>query len=578
MDLLKHVQNDMLKDYGITSYDFGNKPKHTIIENEDSIIILFYHPELNEADIVTNILDTEFKIEPKNYINIHKCNVRLPYKIIPDEARINTENSFIIIEAPRQDWKGLKRNIFSKYEIQNALYVLENLDLKNDDEKVRKLMNSVLGYSGENSHIIDTILQIGEPALKYVIEATNKHNIIIRLNTSDILGKIQDKRVINPLINLINDPNKYVRRNAVDALSLIGDEKLVMQFIDLLDDPDEKVRWHAVIGLANFGDERAIEPLKESDIGNASAALTQLHIKLKNKKQQNTIEEIKLKQEEKYQALLNSIENVDFQLANELIFEYIQDLESNYEDIQDTAATYLIKIGRPFVVGPLIDSLNSPNEDVRAYSAIVLGEIKDPKSVEPLITALRSPNDCSVRPHPNDPEWDFQALAGLALGNIGGTRVLESLSYNIEHHKIMDVRLNSVKALGETGDANALEPLTKALNDPAKSVRAAAAETLSNIGHPNAIWHITAACDDHNPFVRISAAKSLGKLGDPNGCDKLSDLIRFDKEYTVQLEAIKSLHTIGDRNAYAELEYIVKHSLVDLEIKKAAADALLKFE
>lgn len=61
----------------------------------------------------------------------------------------------------------------------------------------------------------------------------------------------------------------------------------------------------------------------------------------------------------------------------------------------------------------------------------------------------------------------------------------------------------------------AVEPLTKALDDPRWGVRAGAAEALGKLGDKNAIPALTAKLSDPKPPVREAAAEALERLGVP---------------------------------------------------------------
>lgn len=75
-----------------------------------------------------------------------------------------------------------------------------------------------------------------------------------------------------------------------------------------------------------------------------------------------------------------------------------------------------------------------------------------------------------------------------------------------------DVREDAADALGEIGDARAVEPLIAALGDPDDDVREAAAEALGNIGDPRAADPLRAALNDPVGGVRTEAEKALGRL------------------------------------------------------------------
>ena len=73
--------------------------------------------------------------------------------------------------------------------------------------------------------------------------------------------------VLEPLINMLGDKNKhssYVRQSAAQVLGKIGDKRAVEPLIKVLEDEKEYVRSSAAWALGNIGDKRAVEPLIKS--------------------------------------------------------------------------------------------------------------------------------------------------------------------------------------------------------------------------------------------------------------------------------------------------------------------------
>ncbi len=87
--------------------------------------------------------------------------------------------------------------------------------------------------------------QMGASMLKGILEKT------------EVLGKIDDVRAVEPLIKMLEEGNT----NAAYALGEFGDERAVEPLIELLDDDDYVVRLAAAYALGEIGDARAVEPL-----------------------------------------------------------------------------------------------------------------------------------------------------------------------------------------------------------------------------------------------------------------------------------------------------------------------------
>ncbi len=62
---------------------------------------------------------------------------------------------------------------------------------------------------------------------------------------SDALGKIGDKRAVEPLITALDDEDELVREGAAKALGMLGDKRAVEPLITALGDEDVSVRGWA---------------------------------------------------------------------------------------------------------------------------------------------------------------------------------------------------------------------------------------------------------------------------------------------------------------------------------------------
>jgi HEAT repeat protein len=90
-----------------------------------------------------------------------------------------------------------------------------------------------------------------------------------KLSSSDVreaaceaLGKLKDKRAVEPLIETLGDKDEYVRERACEALGKLKDKRAVEPLIETLGDKDEYVRERACETLGQLGDKRAVEPLR----------------------------------------------------------------------------------------------------------------------------------------------------------------------------------------------------------------------------------------------------------------------------------------------------------------------------
>lgn len=265
------------------------------------------------------------------------------------------------------------------------------------------------------------------------------------------LGQIRDIRVVELLLVALRDKDRFVRKNAADALGRIGDARAVEPLVAALKDESWAVREEAVDALWGIG-KPAVEPLIAT-------------LKCKNS------------------------------LARE------------------AAAEALGKIGDTRAVKPLISALKDKDADVREEAAEALGEMRDSRAVEPLIAALK--------------DLPTQREAAEALGKIGDKRAVEPLIAALKD-KTWYGREQVILSLGSIGDNRAIEPLIAVLKDKDESLlREKVAIALGEIGKSAVEPLIVILKDkDESLDVRKEAAKALGETKDYRAIEPLIDALK----------------------------------------------------
>jgi len=180
---------------------------------------------------------------------------------------------------------------------------------------------------------------------------------------------------------------------------------------------------------------------------------------------------------------------------------------------------------------------------------------------------------------------DVREAAAKALGEIGDARAVEPLIAASLQDKgsVGDVKYGfsgvsyrvrpaAAKALVSIG-VPAVQPLIAALGDGDEDVRRAAAGALGQIGDPRAVEPLIAALRDKNSDVRRRAAEALGKLRDARAVDPLIAALKDQNMYACKAAA-GALGQIGDPRAVEPL--IAALSNENGDVRKAAAGALVK--
>lgn len=111
---------------------------------------------------------------------------------------------------------------------------------------------------------IEAIAMIGSPAVDLLLRYVRDYDA--RKPAIKTLGKINDERVLDPLISFMR--NDEFKDDATWALAEIG-EPAVGRLLELLKDPDETTRKQAILALGEIKDascvDALIERLKDAD-------------------------------------------------------------------------------------------------------------------------------------------------------------------------------------------------------------------------------------------------------------------------------------------------------------------------
>lgn len=166
-------------------------------------------------------------------------------------------------ELVRCDFPEIVIDDISKLEHPKAFEFLVALLEYHHADEIRKRVAEVLGDSANSSAVEPLMKSLedkerpirnssAESLGKLKKHITDEHfqKIVAKLNASDpeirarcavFLGKIRDKRAIEPLIGLLEDPVPMVIKYAAEALGKIKDRRAVRPLIEALDCEDSEV-------------------------------------------------------------------------------------------------------------------------------------------------------------------------------------------------------------------------------------------------------------------------------------------------------------------------------------------------
>ena len=243
--------------------------------------------------------------------------------------------------------------------------------------------------------------------------------------------------------------------------------------------------------------------------------------------------------------------------------------------VQELASSVLATIADVRVLAPLMAALKSPNWIVRMHAAKALGRIQDSGAVASLVPLLQDKVK-AVR------EETSTALAAI------GEAALPSLLAALTHADWL-VRLHAIEALGKTRSPEAVNPLLSVLfNDRDRAVREDAVRALGQIGDARAVEFLVTAMKE--PGLRPLAVEALGRIGDRSAVPVLIDVLdgvdgpevsrpmegcgdRWDEEMLTLGAAARALGAIRDEEAIPSLMKALRYTVTRVD----AADALTRF-
>ena len=154
--------------------------------------------------------------------------------------------------------------------------------------------------------------------------------------------------------------------------------------------------------------------------------------------------------------------------------------------------------------------VTSPNSDARRRAAAELGKTGSASAVRPILNALAKPIRFEARDILSDIEetryeTNYLVDALVALGPVAVPGLVRALEETSDF-----VREGAAKALGTLGDARAVEPLARCLQQRPAAV---VAESLGKLGDPRAIPALAADLDRHvDDESSRASAKALARL------------------------------------------------------------------
>ncbi|OLS14297.1 MAG: hypothetical protein RBG13Loki_2085 [Promethearchaeota archaeon CR_4] len=230
----------------------------------------------------------------------------------------------------------------------------------------------------------------------------------------------------------------------------------------------------------------------------------------------------------------------------------------------------------------LISLLNDKSHIIRKFSLVSLNQIKDKRSIDYLINALNDKVftvkrqaakslreignhqiiDIFIQMLNNNDEG-LQLNAAMALAEIPDSKAVLSLIAKVKQTTNKDIKGWVIRALGQSYDPRALDPLLGLLENTDENIRAAAALAIGRLEEKEAIPALLKRINDGNSKVRRNCIWALERIGFEKNRDQIRDnLVKYlnDDTEDVRNEAAIALGKLGDVRALNRLEGILKEN------------------
>jgi HEAT repeat protein len=380
-------------------------------------------------------------------------------------------------------------------------------------------------------------------AVPIMIDWLNDVDAKTKAVAADVLGDIGGTEAAQALTRSLGDSDATVRQRAVKSLGKIGmrgNPSIVIALIPRLEDDKGDVRRETIEQLEQLGDRRAVIPLvaKFNDTSrDVRKSAVRAIGKLGDKSAVPAL--VRLMSDPDEDVRTQAVGSLGLLGATDALDALSEQLQSGSDTFRTKVAYALGQIAAVPGAGKageeamtrLVENLAAANTRRAAIDALrVAGKVAVPALVAHLSGRLKG-----------DP-----TTAVSLLGEAADSRATAALTAELERGRVAMPLV--LKALGATGDPNALVPVLGALTNSDAAIRLAAMEALRPLlgGDARAGDVLIEHLADEDLEVRILAAEYLGVLQVKAATVKLTALAGSGNPTRLRHAAIDALGSIGE--------------------------------
>ena len=429
--------------------------------------------------------------------------------------------------------------------IPTAQFALDALKSA-DDEWVRWALVHVIGASAK------------KVAVDAMLEELKHPSYVVRRRAAESLGGFKERRVVEPLIPVLEnmDEMKSVRAAAAVSLGALKDERASAGLLTALSDENAEIRLKAAAALGNLKDAKAVAQLSEI---------------VENPLEPDTVRD----------AAVAALGNIGDKSAEDVL---IRALDIRVGDISKNAIVALGKLESETAIPKLIAILEDKQialdastdalakASARTKAATALGEIGGARAAEAIaerlvddteyIVALEdAANRKAIGADDLKRNWSWEVFVNAAkkldLPAFAAPKMLARAEDEWENHQ---VRNAAMVALGRCKTADItldISQLKRRLADPDIDTRKATALSVGQAGISELIPELVQIMEGKTEVekdVRRAATQGLGELADETTTDALIAVMNNDDNHVeIRRDASRALGKIGTDKAVTAL-------------------------
>ncbi|MCL5037502.1 MAG: HEAT repeat domain-containing protein [Chloroflexi bacterium] len=405
---------DSLKDGSYTDYDA------IILFNDKSIIpqlrsLMMGDTAPQTAAIILGEMGDSCSVPKLMYILENEKDQDIRYKAMQALGKIDSD------DATRALIYTLGDNDLGN----QAVDILSTRGIKITDDLKKAFVVSKTGTTRFN--IAKTLIKInGRKDVKYLMELIQDKDPDVRKQVIQYISDVRYEEAVPSLINSLRDNDPDVRRDAAARLGSLGDKKTVPYLIQSLNDPEAQVREAAAEALGYIGVVSAVEPLlrakniSSNTISNSlsrigSDALPQMLNAMKNGNSTTKI------------MIINALRSIH----NEEVVRVLQEaLHDSDKDVSMTAKQVLSNMKESYALPAVIALLKDSDSSIKLAAINTLGNSKDKRAVAALFSWL------------NDKDPTIRKEAAETLLRKGTTEKLPELIKVIDNNNNVQDKFN----------------------------------------------------------------------------------------------------------------------------------------